>query len=159
MGAQLYSRIAVPGPSRLLRSGLIGCHPIIRQRNLDITMFPRDLIPTRLYSLRKPWIGRQLLRQLLPVLHWTGLRHEFMERGQTCHTGQRSLQFGFGSSRCQGIGESYCKILLSTIFQLFRTCSSGPPPPFCDGPQPPFFAESLLILSISSFFYLNLLKI
>src|SRR5882762_10645723 len=159
MRAQLYSRIAVPGPSRLSRSGLIGHHPTIRQTNFDIAMFPRDLVSTRLYSLRKPWIGRRLLRQSPPVRHWTGLRHEVMERGQTCHTGRRSVRFEFNSRRCQGIRESCRKILLSAVFQLFRTCSSGPPPPFCDGPQPPFCAESLLILSLPTLFYLNLLKI
>jgi len=112
-------------------------------------MFPHELILTRRYSLRKLWIGWRQLRQALPVRHCTGLRHEVMERGQTCHTGRRSLRFAIDSRRCHGTRESSCKILLSTVFQLFRTCSSGPSPPLFD---------KLISLYRLSFFFIILQK-
>ena len=79
-----------------------------------------------LYSLWKLWIGWQWLQQVLWIHHWTCLHHEFIERRQTCYTGWRSLQIGIVARCCHGIGGSCCKISLSTIFQLFQTCSSGP---------------------------------
>jgi len=151
MGAErteLHSRIAVPGLSRLSWSGLVRRYPTIRQARIDIALFPEELVSTCLYSLRKPWISWRWLRQAFPVRHWSGLCHELMERGQTCNTGRRSLRFAIDSWLCQGIGESCCKILLSTIFQLFRTCSSGP--------SPPLFDEQLISLYVYrlSFFFI-----
>ena len=132
----------------LSKSGPIERFPTIWRANWDLEMFPHELISTCLDSLRELWIGWWWLRQALPVCHGTSIRHEFLERRQARNTGRRSLWFRIVSRRCQGIGENSCKILLSTIFQLLRTCSSGSSPPLCD--------KSWLILTTCSFLYIML---
>ena len=128
---ELYSWVAVAGPSRLCWSGPIKCRTVNRTTSEDFEMLPYQLISTCHDLVGELWIGCWWLEWTVPVCCRAASCHEVLERGQARNFWYLNGQSPRLNSSDTNINREYCReILLSAILQPFRTRSSDPPPPF-----------------------------